>query len=188
VIRMFRGSQISAYFSSIGSAKSDTVGASSLEKNNGRSANEISFGAIGASHGTPIAIGEGTQIDGSEATPIALSEGNSFEGSHSASVGSSSQPRGYPTSDPRYIHASVGVPKRAREVLESVCNRPRLRRRSNVAVKLIPPVRMSVPVGVVELDAPAQIEPIVHDLSSDNNPAFILCHEQDKEVDPDVLE
>ena len=55
-----------------------------MRENNEGSANEISFGTIGASHGTPIAIDKGSQIDSSEATLIVLLEGNNIEGFHSA--------------------------------------------------------------------------------------------------------
>jgi hypothetical protein len=41
-------------------------------------------------------------------------------------------------------------------------------------VKLILPFQMGVPVGVVELGAPLQIQPNLHDLSSDNDLGFVL--------------
>jgi hypothetical protein len=167
---MFWGSQILAYFSPIGSAKSNTIGTSSSRENNEGSANEISFGAIGSSHGTPIAIGKGSQIDGSEATLIALLEGNSIEGSHSiakrlSNIWSRIRP---------CISRGSQMCLRSAWVCDSVCNRPWLCRRSNVIVKLILPFQMGVPVGVVELGAPLQIQPNLHDLSSDNDLGFVL--------------
>jgi hypothetical protein len=169
---MFRNRQISRYFSRIGHSKDRLSGTTSGESN-GQSVDIVSTGAIGASEGSPIAMSN-------------ISE---HGGLQSGSIGSSSHPRAYPVSDPYYVHPTREIAKHVHEMVNSVCDQPHQRRRSNPAVKLITPTRLEVPlaIGVVDFVDPADNGPLVHDLTSDTN-RFELCDDQVDEVDPDVLE
>jgi hypothetical protein len=92
---MFQGSQISRYFSRVGSGKLGVSGASSLSAVE-RSKNVCNFGA-------PI----NTLASGSEGMRIAISE-ETILGLQTGSVG---YVRLYPTGDPRYVHETSQLPK-----------------------------------------------------------------------------
>jgi hypothetical protein len=119
---MFQGSQLEHYFLRAETSKSSS---SSATPSSGHetSANLVSLGIIdGWSNGSPIVLGSSSE----------------------SSIASTCNVKGYPLSDPRYIHPPRATEKRAYDTPHSVCNQPR-KRRSNPAVQLITPERLSVP-------------------------------------------
>ena len=166
---MFRGMQIHAYFSKVGTKKSGSGGGSSFD----------TLPAL-------VSSSREGEVDliGSEETPITLGDQNQG-GSQTGSIGSSSQLREYPATDPRYVHEVVRSPKRAHETPNSVCNQPRHRRRSNPAVKLITPTRLGVPLAATVLDLTTSSENGPIEVGSDTADVLEAC-EQD--LDPEVEE
>jgi hypothetical protein len=165
VFKMFRGSNITGYFSKIGTLKSGPSGASL----SGTASGDLD-----------------SELVGTQATSIRLSEGASVRGSQN----SSTVLREYPTADPRYVHQiEKSVPLRSSQMPHSVCNQPRKRKRSNPAVQLIILACLGVPHGthVVDLSLPADNGPI--ELCSDSMDHVSLCANQEEdEVDPDMQE
>jgi hypothetical protein len=79
------------------------------------------------------------------------------------------------------------VAKRSCETRDSVCNQPRSKRRSNPAVNLITPQRLSVPrpAGVVDLST-STVSSII-ELSSDSGLPNLPEIDEQEEEDADVV-
>jgi hypothetical protein len=137
------------------------------------------FSRVGAS--------KSSSIDVSSSFAHEISEGfidGSMGGGHVVtSLSSGTGPREYPVDDPRYIVQPKGPIMHACDTPHSVCNQPRKKRRSNPAVVLLTPERLSVPQTCHETQT--FTAPVV-ELSSDSGPSIFV--DDQEETDPEVLE
>ena len=91
---MFRGTQIKAYFSKVGTSKLSSLGGSS------------SIGHVLANRNLVLGSSSANMevgLQGSEGIPIVISEGDSAR-SRTGVGASSSRLHAYPIDDPRYVH------------------------------------------------------------------------------------